>query len=337
MGGSFRFQGLTSVREYRALVEVLSIAVYCVTSLILELGLFQNSGVELHLPEEPVVHTTHARSPSPPTHNGRHRERAKFKALKAKDGIWSYLTKQSETILGRVRTISQDSSSQRPLSALSTITDTETNKEQAMPPFSAEVKSVNEAAGVLSTTPGLTFPPPVLLTELAEKEAQTGHSDVTASQNTGLRSILGWSVDRKLAGPNAFLRHQCITTLYSEYVPVESTQPNEENDGGQSTVSWTPCVPRKWRTYQYYSTDHSNDYCLGEFIIKKCEDASKPCNVPNCKFTGEFHQMRWVTGRTRIIAKLHIDSSPKDVVTMWVSCHECAASSSHLPMKDATW
>jgi hypothetical protein len=324
------------VREYRALVDVLGIAVYCVTSLILELNLFHDSGVELHLPSEPVVEVPTVSS-SVASQPGGHRERAKARAAKTKEGIWSYLTKQSETILGRVRTNSHDSSSQVPVAPTSSSTGFETPKQPSIPPFSAEVKGIEEASSVLSTTPGLSFPPPILLQELADKEAKTGQSDVTASQNAGLRSILGWSVDHHLSGPNAFLRHQCITTLYSEYVPEGSAHPDEENDGGQSTVSRTPCVQRKWRAYRYYSRIHEEDTSLGEFIMEKCTQALQDCNHSQCRFKGHAHQLRWVTGRTRIIAKLHIDPSPKGGLCMWISCHECAATTAPLPMSDGTW
>jgi hypothetical protein len=320
------------VREYRALVDVLGIAVYCVTSLLLELNLFHGSGIELHLPSEQLADMPPAPPISVATQG--HRERAKVRAAKAKEGLWSYLTKQSETILGRVRTISHDSSSQSPLALASNPTDLE---QPPLPPFSAEVKGMEEASGVLSTTPGLNFPPPILLQELAEKEAKTGHSDVTASQNAGLRSILGWNVDHHLSGPKAFLRHQCITALYSEYVPEESAQPDEENDGGQSTVSWTPCVQRKWRTYRYYSRIDGEDTSLGEFIMTRCIQAPQDCAHSQCKFKGQAHRLRWVTGRTRIIAKVHADPSPKGGLNMWISCHECAAFTAALPMNDGTW
>jgi 1-phosphatidylinositol-3-phosphate 5-kinase len=316
-------------------VDVLSIAVYCVTSLLLELNLFHGSGIELHLPSEQVADMPPAPPVSAVIHS--HRERAKVRATKAKEGLWSYLAKQSETILGRVRTISHDSSSQSPLAFANNPAGLDTPKPPPLSPFSTEVKGMEEVSGVLSTTPGSNFPPPILLQELAEKEANTGQSDVTASQNAGLGSILGWNVDHHLSGPKAFLRHQCITTLYSEYVPKESTQPDEENDRGQSTVSWTPCVQRKWRTYRYYSRTDGEDTSLGEFIMTRCTQALQDCTHSQCKFKGHAHQVRWVTGRTRIIAKVHTDPSPKGGLNMWISCHECAASTAALPMNDGTW
>lgn len=215
--------------------------------------------------------------------------------------------------------------------------DIERPQTPSLPPFSATVKGIKECESVLSTTPGVIFPPPLLLTELAEKEVAAGYSDLTAGQHVGLNSILGWSVDHQLSGPNSFLRHQCITTLHSQYVPKVANQPNEDDDGGQSTASWLPCVQRHWRTYRYYSKLPDEDQRLGELVMEQCENAVKQCSTENCKFQRQAHQLRWVTGRARIIAKIHADSSPTESVDMWVSCHECGASTPRLPMANGTW
>jgi 1-phosphatidylinositol-3-phosphate 5-kinase len=208
----------------------------------------------------------------------------------------------------------------------------------SLPPFSATVNGIQECDSVLSTSPGIRFPPPVLLLELAEKEAQTGHSDLTAAQYAGLRSLLGWTVDHQMAGPSAFLRHQCLTALYSEYVPKEVHKEDEENDKGQSTASWLPCLQRHWETYQYYSKERNQDQRLGELIMEKCGNATKTCSRKDCKFQIHSHQYRWVTGRTRIIAKLHPDTAPSEEgISMWISCHECGASTSRRPMGNGSW
>lgn len=257
------------------------------------------------------------------------------RAVKARDGIWSYLTKHSGNILGRVRTISQGSY----LPGLPpNESEIERPKSPSLPPFSATVNSIQECDSVLSTSPGIRFPPPVLLLELAEKEAQTGHSDLTAAQHVGLRSLLGWTIDHQMAGPSAFLRHQCLTVLYSEYVPNEVHQEGEENDNGQSTASWLPCVQRHWQTYRYYSREQSQDQRLGELIMEKCGNATKACTRKGCKFQIHSHQYRWVTGRTRIIAKMRPDTEPpEEGISMWMSCHECGASTSRRPMANGTW
>ena len=307
------------------------------TSLILELNLFRDSDVEPRRLSEQVIDTTAASSLPAAAQNIGHRERAKARVSKAKEGLWSYIAKQSETILGRVRTISHDSLSQKPIPSATAATESEVPKTPPLLPFTAEMKAVEEASGVLSTTPGLRFPPPALLQEIAEKETKSGYSDVTASQNAGLQSILGWSLDHHLSGRDAFLRHQCITVLYSEYVPVESAHPDEEKGSGQSTASSTPCVQRKWRTYRYYSRAEDEDTSLGEFIIDRCIQASQECTASKCKFKGHAHQLRWITGRTRVNAKLRMDPSPKGGINMWISCQECKASTIPQPMSNGTW
>lgn len=315
-------------------MQVLEIGVYTILSISLELSLLRDSAVELKYPAEPV-----AVEPSPalkhPTPNSS-RGRGIARAAKARDGIWSYLTKHSGNILGRARTISQGSNSQ----VSSTLgSEIERPKSPTLPVFSATINGIKECEGVLSTTPGVRFPPPVLLMELAEKEAKTGHSDLTAAQHVGLRSLLGWNVDHHLSGPTAFLRHQCLTMLYSQYVPDEEKKKEEEEDNtGHSTTSWQPCIQRYWRTYRYYSTEQDQDSRLGELVMDKCGNAEKPCTHKDCKFQVHSHQFRWVTGRTRIIARIHPDTlPPSDGISMWISCHECGASTPRRPMSNGSW
>ncbi|PVF97022.1 hypothetical protein CPB86DRAFT_874463 [Serendipita vermifera] len=334
IGGGFRLQGVTNMGEYQRLVDILKIGVYTIMSICLELALSRDSGVTLRFPQPLVVEEPPSVSPDLST--GRYRDRFKVRTGKAKDGLWSYLTKHSENILNRVRTRSLDLSSPKP-SLTGIQPDGDETRATPVPRFMAAVKAIKETEGALSTSPGVRFPPPILLQELAEKEAKTGQSDLTADQTAGLRSLLGWSVDHQFAGPKAFLRHQCITTLYSEYVPIESEDSDQENDGGNSTVSWTPCISRHWKTFRYYSKFLEEDTSLGEFVQRKCGDAALPCSVPKCKFPGQAHQLRWVTGRTRIMGRLRVDGKESDEVTMWATCHECSAGSPHRPMGHATW
>jgi 1-phosphatidylinositol-3-phosphate 5-kinase len=112
-------------------------------------------------------------------------------------------------------------------------------------------------------------------------------------------------------------------------------QGDNEVDRTHSTVSMNACIPRKWRTYQYYSQDPGQDQTLGQVVEEKCGIAEKACS--NCTAPIRSHQFRWVTGRTRIIAEMHADATPADGMTMWSSCHECKAVTSRQTVAHGTW
>ncbi|KAG8839645.1 hypothetical protein FRC18_009575 [Serendipita sp. 400] len=331
IGGSFRFRGLSSIEEYRRLVGTLSIGVYTVKSLVLETSVLRDLGISLvfrPLSAEPTssagVEASQGASPV---------SRTKTRASK-KEALWSYLTKRSENIFGRVRALSHDNS---PRPSLDSLSDEHPKANQAPPtlPFNAEVKRIREAEAALSTSPGVRFPPPALLNELAEKESQTGYSDLTPSQKTGLRSLLGWDVDHRLSGPNAFLRHQCITVLYSEHVPTPVENPGEETTDNQSNVSWAQCIQPQWTTFRYYS--RNEDRSLGEMITTKCSEAEENCSIANCKFKRILHQARWVTGRTQIVSKLDVYPESKEGIHVWISCRECLLSTEPQLMGNGAW
>lgn len=334
IGGNFRLQGLTSVSEHQRLVEVLSIGTYTIISMILELIVLRDSGVRLVFPPEPSLdNPVEISQPSPsPSSRGR----TKARASRAKEGLWSYIAKQSENIFGRVRTLSHDGFVTLPLPRQSGDSSS-ISSEPRLLPFTALLQDIKNVESVLSTTPGVHFPPPALLNELVEKETRTGRSDLTASQNTGLRSLLGWSVDHQLTGPNAFLRHQCITTLYSEYVKTQPEASTDESDTGQATDKLVPCQQRHWRTYQYYSRDKEGDAPLGEVVNKMIRHANETCQRPQCLQPLHRHQRRWVTGPARIVAKLYLNAEPIDEMQMWISCHECRKTGSKIPMSDGAW
>ncbi|KAG8835679.1 hypothetical protein FRC17_001868 [Serendipita sp. 399] len=331
VGGSFRFRGLSSVDEYKRLVETLFIGVYVVKSQSLEINLFRDMSLTLLFP--PMVQESTGQIATESSHDAHSVVRGKVRSSR-KGALWSYLTKHSENIFGRVRALSHDSS---PRPSLDLPQDEHLRSNQSPPPlpFTSEFKRIQEAAGALSTSPGVRFPPPALLKELAEKESQTGLTDLTPSQKTGLRSLLGWSVDHRLSGPNAFLRHQCITVLYSEHVPMSVEKAEAEAEENQSKTLWTQCIQPRWTTFRYYSK--LEDQSLGEAVMKKCSDAQKACSIANCKFKRLSHQTRWITGRTQIVSQLNVHPESQEDIRVWVSCRECSSSSTPKVMGSGTW
>ena len=90
------------------------------------------------------------------------------------------------------------------------------------------LEQLTDAQTVLSTSTGITFPPPPLLTRLAQEEEKVvsakGQSiphrlAISGDEKVGLKSILGWSGSDHVAqmiGNAGFVRHQAVTVLYSE-------------------------------------------------------------------------------------------------------------------------
>ena len=334
IGGSFAVQGVLSPATFDALVSVLSVGTFTVLSLGLELVLLRDSGIQLRYPVVPPAALQPIPVPIPPAPA---RVKGRSKASKAGSGLWSFLTKTKENIIHRNRTISLDAYSRPPKEVDSdgNITPTvSTLKKDALNTFSSIVEDINQMKNLLSTSPGVEFPIPQLLQDIAEKENRASTVSLTAGDETGLSSILGWTRRREgFLGPESFLRHQSITTIYSEHSYTRQKLSNDE--GAEETLTFAPCSSARWRTYRYYAKDGSDDQTLGELVKQTCGSADQPCVRPECKVKRRDHELRWVHDRTKVIGRVK-SGDKAEGACMWVSCAVCEVATDRQEMTEGT-
>jgi 1-phosphatidylinositol-3-phosphate 5-kinase len=331
-------RGVLSPAMFDALVSVLSIGTFTVLSLGLELVLLRDSGVQLRYPPVPPVAPQPAPVPILPiAARIKHRSRPS----RPGSGLWNFLTKTTENIIQRGRTISLDASSRPPKGVDGNqqsdgdITPTASSlKKDASNTFSSLVEDVNRTKNLLSTSPGVEFPVPQLLRDLAEKEKRPSTVSLTTGDETGLASILGWTGRKEdFLGSESFLRHQSITTIYSEHSYTRQKPISDES--AEETLTFTVCTSARWMTYQYYAKDTGDDQTLGEMVKRTCGNADQPCVRPECKANLRDHELRWVHHRTKIIGRVKPGDETEDVC-MWASCAVCEAATDRKEMAEGT-
>jgi 1-phosphatidylinositol-3-phosphate 5-kinase len=138
---------------------------------------------------------------------------------------------------------------------------------------------------------------------LQRKRNEVSTTSLTTGDETGLASILGWTGRKEeFLGPESFLRHQSITTIYSEHSYTRQKPTSDEN--AEETLTFTICSSARWMTYQYYAKDTGDDQTLGEMVKRTCGNADQPCVRPECKAKLRDHELRWVHHRTKIIGRV---------------------------------
>jgi hypothetical protein len=338
IGGSFAVRGVLSPAMFDALVSVLRIGTFTVLSLGLELVLLRDSGIQLRYPAAPPPAPQVTLVPIPPIAA---RMKRRSRPSMPGSGLWIFLTKTTENIIHRTRTISLDASSRPPKAVDGTqesggdITPTAPlQRKDTLNTFSSIVEDVHRTKNLLSTSPGIDFPIPQLLQDIAEKEKRASTVGLTAGDETGLSSILGWTGRREdFLGPESFLRHQSITTIYSEH---SFTRQKPNNEGStEETLTSTACSPAQWRTYQYYARDWDNDQTLGELVKQTCEDADRSCVRPECKAKWNDHELRWVHHRAKVTGRVKPGGETKGAC-IWASCAVCGAATDRREMTEGT-
>ncbi|KAI8977767.1 hypothetical protein BD414DRAFT_517021 [Trametes punicea] len=385
IGGTFQLKGLTSSAQYAALCRVLRLSVYTYLSLLLEQDLLANSHVELHYPK-PAVPSLPAfppveRSSSTPDVKGKGKRDSGF-------GFWSYLTKKTEDLLQRASNVTpvairrgslelpladkfsrQTSLPHRPdvsfiprrLSLLSSVSSRLSQDNSGQPNqllYTTGVRRIDSWKDLLSTTPGIIFPPPRFLLDIAEQERKDPFRRLAGDEKAALTSLLGWqgkeSLVRGMVGISGFVRHQGFSVLYSEHVPgassIVSPPPTPRNLTGTSAEVHFPLRiacgghRRKWIHYRYYQRGRQWDETLGEAIIRWCATAEDPCGHPDCQFQRADHDMRWIHGGVRLLATVSLPSTvdsasatKDDVINMWHSCAICGKESLKEVMHDGTY
>lgn len=368
VGGTFAFAGVSSPDIYTSLVKVLRIAIYVRLSLLLEQRLLASLHVPLSFPKLPTPlpspqPSSRAPSPPPPSLVPQKRLSRVTGGLRsaASSGIWSFISRKTESLLHRPSSRSGYSSDgyssqrqsldipppQRGHAQRWSEDDRGEGLEtvRAAPPqhafgkFGVALKHLQEIAPVLSTSPDMDVPLPSLLLTLADREkATTGKNGrrktrllLTGDERTALEDLRGWDEHDPFVFEHAFAGFQQMTMLYSEHCP----QPPRVFEPGTDSVlaSISRCGPARWVTYQYYAPDQ--DECIGGEIERLCEFAQEPCEL--CDIPRRLHSLTWVHAGVKVTANvdaaLSKEMSPE--LKVWESCSVCSARNPAMPVDDA--
>ena len=344
IGGSFVFNGVTSLTEHQALSKVLRIAIYVQLSLILEQNVLSDSNVALNLSKTrislPRFLTLPAIEPEPPSSDIKKKSRSSLLPASLK----SFISKKTESIfrrtsgmslgrtgsldlrpsgigpltprssednaLGRLRKLSflHDSRSPPPQTEINAATDA---------PFASILKRLEQNRNILSSSPGISLAPPSLIVNLATEETRDPSRSLLANEKAGLNSILGWegreSQGRGMIGMLGFLRHQEFSVLHSRHVPAHPPASSDTSSSSSldspavqnpTVPISTPCEKARWITYTYYSRDSGSDKTLGDAIVDLCSSADNHCNRPGCHFKRGEHELRLIHSGLRITIKV---------------------------------
>ena len=388
VGGTFTFQGVNSPLQHHMLFKALRISIYIHLSLLLEQHFLANSTVRLHFPKVQVPRPSlpsPARSldhrPSSPGPKSRNRNHF------LPSGILSFFSKKSlahrastiSPILGRGGSLdlgisipnqdrqdeqgsrySEDGTESR-LRRFSFISDGRPSflkssqaKSDLELPFSSALKRIERSKDLLSTSAGVSFAPPSLIVDLAEKEKMAPTRRLKGDEKAGLTSILGWdgkdARGKGMSGTLGFIRQQEFSLLYSQHVPSTLPHPPvaKSSSSESSTASLVPPKPRfsscdrpRWITYRYYSHDPAEDKSLGETIMDLASGSHLACDKHGCQFKRGKHELRFIHGGLRIVVK--VDSAVEDAmikdddeIEVWGSCVICGAKSERSEMSDGT-
>ncbi|EMD31168.1 hypothetical protein CERSUDRAFT_89288 [Gelatoporia subvermispora B] len=390
VGGTFRLKGVESASQYVSLCKVLRLSVYIYLSLLLEVHLLLNSHVEIRLYKAtiPTVATMPLMDVTLSTQQDAKRRSKRDSA----SGLWSFVTKQTGNLLHRAVNVAPALARRGSLDLPSTKTvpsdgDGPPSVEggyrrsrrfsligsppwrgQRRPPdpsqnlpFLTVVEVIESSKDMLSTSPGVEFSPPRILRNLAEKEKSNPECKLMGDERAALSNVLGWegkaAQARGMTGTLGFVRHQWISALYTEHVPVllpnpQVPTPTSSRPSSSSSVRNTPrsayCgSKRKWVTYKYYGGEPSGDECLGDVITRMCLTANDQCGVPGCQYKRAEHDFRWIHNGVRLVATMTPEDHSQEpagaakdnanVPRMWSRCSVCGAESRKQPMSDGTY
>lgn len=234
-------------------------------------------------------------------------------------------------------------------------------------PFTAALKRVERSRSLLSTSFGVTFFPPSLLVDLAEKETKTPNRRLKGDEKTALAGILGWTgkdaAGRGMSGVPGFVRQQEFSFLQSLHVPASQLPPssstpthsaaNSDPQPSSSSSALTACTlypsastlccgRPQWLTYRYFSPNPTEDQRLGEAILELLSTADLPCATPGCTFKTGEHEKRIVHGGFRITIKIRdaegfdLKEKERQNIDMWESCRICEKETERSAMTNGT-
>ena len=364
VGGTFSLTGASSVSQFQSLSKILRLSTFLCLSLILEQHILLDSHVHLHFPAEipsqPMAFSYSA--PEMPSNQ------TKPHAKQSPGGFWSFISKTKDNIMNRAMTTSLAHSYSRtksldispvirspshppthysPLSRRAQrlsfhlspgssrmSAEQERKKHESSVLFKNIVERLLTSSSLLSSSAGIVFPPPRILSELAEKEKANPGRRLFGYEKVSLSSLLGWegreSYGKSMTGLSGFVRHQGISFLYAEYAPRNQRQASQvspsttsqssssegdsskRQDGSvseQSTASKVsasalfPCERGRWITYRYFTREleHRKRKCadrtLGDAIESFCTDISDKdtrCEKQHCGMLKSDHLQIWI-------------------------------------------
>ncbi|KAH8111649.1 hypothetical protein DFH11DRAFT_1792176, partial [Phellopilus nigrolimitatus] len=390
VGGTFSFAGIASTAQFHTLSKILRLSVYVCLSLLLEQCVLSDSHVHLHFPAvAPALALSYSYSEPNPQKQGRR------PAKPINNGLWSFFAKKTETLLHRATgantTLSRAKSlevppvpstqprpadhtppsrnhSRRisfpliptPSHVLSEEELKKLNKENT-PIFSSALGRIVASSSVFSSSAGVVFPPPNILSKLAEKEKEDPNRKLLGSEKVSLNSLLGWdgreSRGSGMSGLPGFVRHQSITFLYTESISQIKRKPSETPvplSGSGSRLCRIPCERGRWLTYCYFSRKIDGQECacgdrtLGDFVESLCLSCCSEewkCEKPGCEKRKADHRSSWLHGGVRISAEVcdtgesegQIEQEIADAVYMWESCDICKKSTERKTMTDGSY
>lgn len=229
-------------------------------------------------------------------------------------------------------------------------------KREPDTPFSNALKRLEESKACLSTSPGVSFSPPKVLLDLAQKEGVKPNRRLKGDEMVSLSTILGWdgkaAQGKGMSGILGFVRQQEISVLFGQHVPP-ATPPTPwlETEGSSAftassassnlpTPGFGSCGKPGWVTYRYYSHNPDEDQVLGEAIMDLTAKSQLPCLRQCCPYKRGQHELRLIHGGIRIIVRVDNEvTSPETEDTSiktWETCAICSAASEKNTMTDAT-
>ena len=210
-------------------------------------------------------------------------------------------------------------------------------------PFEATLLRVQESVSFLSTSTGVSFKPPKILVDLADREKTTESRVLMADERIALSSLLGWdgkdAEGRGMSGILGFVRYQSLSVLQSQHIlplPVERSSASTTSSATLPTSGLSICGKPYWTTYRYYS---SGDKLLGDMINDFARNVNLPCERHGCLFTRGQHESRIIHGGTRIVIRTNgdvVEESEDNLIQMWLSCAVCEARTPRTNMHDGT-
>ncbi|EJD38332.1 hypothetical protein AURDEDRAFT_116536 [Auricularia subglabra TFB-10046 SS5] len=373
VGGTFSFGGVSSPEIYVSLVKVVRVAIYVRLSLLLEQRLLSGFHVQLTFPKLPTPPPTpsplpspagsRASSPPPSALSNRRFARAAvgFRSA-ASSGIWSFISRKTESLLHRPASRSGYSSdgfsSQRqsldiPAARHAQRWSEDDNTEgietvRAAPAqyasgkFGNALKHLEEITPILTTSPNMDVPLPRVLVGLADREKENNKGGrrkrrllLTGDERTALEDLQGWDEHDPFVFEKAFANFQQMTLLYSEHVPQP---PRIVEPGLDSTLaSITRCGIPRWVTYCFYAPRNDADETLGAAVERLCEAARTSCEA--CEMPRMLHAMTWIHDGVKVSVSVDAieGAKPHPETRMWESCAACEARNPPMPMDDATY
>ncbi|RDB21822.1 hypothetical protein Hypma_010794 [Hypsizygus marmoreus] len=381
IGGTFTFRGVNSQQQHQCLFTILRLSIYIQFSMVLEQHLLSDSNIPLTFPR-PKLPSPSPSVPSRPSierAETKYRKRISFlphgifsffssKTNTASDamrhrsstimpvigrggsldlGISPFRHSRrgegsprssfdsSEGAISRLRrlsTIDRRSSTQKSAQAV----------EDSRNPFTHTLAQIQESSAFLSTSPGVIFPAPTPILDLAQSEklveakGDNSQRRLRGDERAGLASVLGWegreNMGNGMKGIPGFVKHQGISVLRSQHIPSETTSSTISTSppavaseleaaalaggsllpvAGPSSVPackpYMVCGRAEWKTYKYYSSDPEEDVMLGGAVDEMVLEAAKPCAQAGCRFKKGEHEVRLIHGGVRIAVDIVSD------------------------------